>query len=274
MAEYDYLITQVTQLEAELVLLKHHIAELEHGNPEPSRNNAMSLLSEADKAYIAGFVDGEGAFTVNRRFHRNKNQQCQVWVGYSAYLEIGNTDKGVIDWLHDAMGITSNVYPQKQKGNRRIMYRLRISGKQSMIITNLILPFLRVKKGIAEKFLEFPLHHRKLDREKAIELFEEVRQINRNNGKGRASIKYPGQLSCVCRDLTGGIPYEDEEKVHSPKKLEGESALRSWSSTPSLPTSNNGVPDEQLSGKLLPNSGNPKTISHGNPELNGGGNAS
>jgi hypothetical protein len=79
----------------------------------------------------------------------------------------------------------------------------------------------------------------------------------------------------VCRDLTGGIPYEDEEKVHSFKKLEGESALPSWSSILLSPTSKDGVPDEQSSGKLLPNSGNAKGgNAHANPELNGGGNAS
>ncbi len=190
----------------------------EHANPVPSKSYTVGQLTETEKAYIAGFVDGEGDFTVNRRFHQGTNGR--KYIGYSAYLEIGNTDKAVIDWLHDVLSITCNVYCQKQSNNRRDMYRLRMSGKQSLVVARAILPYLQVKKSIAEKFLEFPLLHRKLDRAKVESIFEEVRQINRNNGKGRGAFKYSDQLSCVRRDCTEGIltDQQNEEKVHSYEK--------------------------------------------------------
>ncbi len=155
---------------------------------DPTYETRVNSLPEVVLAYIAGFVDGEGAFTVNRRWHKSKDK-LRKWIGYSAYLEIGNTDKKVVDWLHDTLRITSDVFPQKQKAPRRICYRLRMSGKQSIVVAKAIMPYLITKKDIAKLFIEFPMQHRKLDRPEAIKVFENVRRINKNNGKGRACIK-------------------------------------------------------------------------------------
>jgi hypothetical protein len=183
----------------------------------PTYTDYINSLPEVVLAYIAGFVDGEGAFTVNRRWHKSKDKQSK-WIGYSAYLEVGNTDQTVIDWLHDVLKITSDVFPQKQKPPRRICYRLRMSGKQSIVVATAILPYLIVKKDIARLFIRFPIQHKKLDRPEAIKVFEAIRQQNTDNGKGRARIK---EAYSVCVETLQEAPHnEDEEKVHPPKKLE------------------------------------------------------
>lgn len=66
-----------------------------------------------------------------------------------------------------------------------------------------------------------------------------------------------------------GTPFGVKTKSDSHRKVS------QIGSTPLSPTSNNGVPVRQLTGKLVANSGNPKReYPHGNPELNGGVNAS
>ncbi len=152
-------------------------------------------MENTELAYLAGFIDGEGAFTVNRRMHRGLSGNS--WIGYSAYLEIGNTDKGIMDWIHDITQCTSSVYKQCQPFNRRPVYRVRFSGKQSIELTNELLPYLRVKREIAQKFITFPLNRRRLDKPQAESLFFEMRKINKDNGKSHAHIQYGESISCV-----------------------------------------------------------------------------
>lgn len=217
----------VNQTESKLVDIGNVGCRLE-GMPIPSQAEVnptydvyISNLPETVLAYIAGFVDGEGAFTVNRRWHKSKDKQHK-WIGYSAYLEIGNTDKQVMDWLHDILRITSNVFPQKQKPPRRICYRLRMSGKQSIVVARAILPYLIAKQEIAKLFLGFPLQHKKLDRPEAMRVFDVVRQMNRNNGKGRACIKeaYSVCVETLQEAHSLGNDGNDEEKVHPFEKSE------------------------------------------------------
>jgi len=184
----------------------------------PTYDTYISSLPETVLAYIAGFVDGEGAFTVNRRWHKSKDKKSK-WIGYSAYLEIGNTDKQVMDWLHNTLRITSNVFPQKQKPPRRTCYRLRMSGKQSITVTRAILPYLIVKRDIAKLFLGFPLQHKKLDRPEAMRIFETVRQMNKNNGKGRACIKEAYSVCVETLQEAHPSDSDGEEKVHPCRKL-------------------------------------------------------
>ena len=53
----------------------------------------MNKLSETDKAYLAGFYDGEGSFEVNKRWHTGNEYR---YVGYSMTREVASTNEEIL----------------------------------------------------------------------------------------------------------------------------------------------------------------------------------
>jgi hypothetical protein len=145
-------------------------------------------MKPEELAYMAGFIDGEGAFLINRRIHRSKDKQLE-WLGYSAYIDIGNNNKEVMDWMKQVVNNSSAVYyyhPSKGK----MSYRMRIPGKLAMRLTTELLPYLIVKKEAAKVFLKFPLLHKKDMQDVSAKVFEEMRAIHLTNGKSHPILDF------------------------------------------------------------------------------------
>lgn len=132
-------------------------------------------MTSSESIYLAGFIDGEGSLIINKRLHSLKEK---VWIGYSVYLDIGNTNKEVLEWIKKITQTTSELYENPQKGNRKMAYRLRICGKQAQRIIKELYPYLIVKKKQANIFLDFPLNHKRLKREIRENLFQQMRKLN------------------------------------------------------------------------------------------------
>ncbi len=138
----------------------------------------MKNLKPEEIAYIAGFIDGEGSFQVQKRLHRNKYGK---WIGFSLYLEVVNTNNAVIEYLQSL--INGNFFFKKTKGNRKDAYGLRFNGKDAQNIASILYDYLIVKRDIAEIILQFPLVGRakqSLDvKEKKEELYQKAKVLNR-----------------------------------------------------------------------------------------------
>ena len=127
-------------------------------------------LTNKEIGYLAGFVDGEGSFIVNKREHIG--YKGIRYVGYSYYLDIGNTNKQVLEWIKEKVGVSSAIYENPQKGNRKTAYRLRICYKQAKPLTKVIMDCLIIKRRNAEVFL---LCDENPDKEA---LFNEMKMLN------------------------------------------------------------------------------------------------
>jgi len=105
------------------------------------------MLSETDKAYFAGILDGEGWFSLQRVVrHRSSNSPT-----YSASIGVSSTSKSLIDWIQGKVGGTIRVRLPKDGdlGNKiRYEWRAQISVTQTIIPD--VLPFLKIKKEQAE----------------------------------------------------------------------------------------------------------------------------
>ncbi len=133
----------------------------------------MENISKIDLAYLAGFVDGEGCLAINKRKHKNKFGE---WIGYSAYLDLTNVNKEVMDFIKAKFKISSKVYENQQKGNRKMAYRLRLNKKESGAIISLIQEFLIVKRNQAIVFLDFCKNSRDEIRREL--LWSEMKKLN------------------------------------------------------------------------------------------------
>lgn len=107
------------------------------------------IVTEIEKSYIAGFVDGEGCINI----HRNNNGKS-----YTARLMIGNTNFKVISYIQGLYGGSLNQIREDKLGNSKKFYMLYLTGKSAFGLINDILPYLRVKKEQAKTLLLLEKH--------------------------------------------------------------------------------------------------------------------
>ena len=103
----------------------------------------MNSLSETDKAYLAGFIDGDGCIMVSHKKGTNS---------YAADVGVYQSDGKILFYLKDRWG-AGNIYEHKQKRGRSY-FRWNISNSQGAKLLEEILPYLRIKKLQAEGVIE------------------------------------------------------------------------------------------------------------------------
>ncbi len=117
-------------------------------------------LSEVEKAYIAGLIDGEGCIYIDRyKDKRNKSGNFS----YTLRVKINNTFYGMIEWLDER---TVGVYKSnsfKCKGqeyddwrkNRKPVFEWKLSGMNGIKLLRDVYPYLVIKKKQAEQAFKF-----------------------------------------------------------------------------------------------------------------------
>lgn len=122
--------------------------------------NIVATMSETEKAYLAGIVDGEGAITILSRQYRHKNGK--VYPVTFLRLMVTSTSPKLIKWLGAIGGSTAlkNVGPTGHLGKKPIFYWATAS-KLSGDILEQILPYLIIKKEQAEAAIAFQSLRRK-----------------------------------------------------------------------------------------------------------------
>ncbi len=133
----------------------HYQRWMKHGNFDalPSRFPLVVgtwKLTDIDRAYIAAFMDGEGTIGVRRI--RRIGQRADF--SYEPYVEAGNTNPLIIEWLHEVFGgYYRKLYP-KRFGNAKLeFYQWSIKCNIAIKFLAEISPFLRMKKAQADIIL-------------------------------------------------------------------------------------------------------------------------
>lgn len=91
----------------------------------------MPLWSEADLQYAAGYLDGEGCFTLGP--HWKPTVTC------------ANTHRPTIEWLHYTFGGNLTLNISGRKANHRPTHRWALVSKQAAEFCRAITPYLREK---------------------------------------------------------------------------------------------------------------------------------
>lgn len=98
----------------------------------------INILSEIDKSYIAGIIDGEGSILLKP----NSN-------GYrSPTVSITSSDPELIRWIHSSIGCGTIALKPARKITHRDNYHIAIASNNAISLLNEILPYLKIERKI------------------------------------------------------------------------------------------------------------------------------
>lgn len=160
------------------------------------------MLTETEKAYLAGVIDSDGSITIERCKDRRRDDGV---VNYTLRVSLKMTYSSVIDWVIERLGGYREVqnYTEKMKNrNARPQYVLRLSGQKASRLCEMILPYMVAKKDRAQlgiDFAETKFDNTKRDKGRVLELPDDIRQARKiiydkmkksNSVRGNLSIEF------------------------------------------------------------------------------------
>src|SRR6516164_6011888 len=99
----------------------------------------MIEITETDRAYLAGILDGEGSFSI----------RITATGGFTARMDVGNKDLRLHEWLREK-------FEGADAGSDRGCLRTRWSNKKAMTkVLEAALPYLIIKREEAEIMAEW-----------------------------------------------------------------------------------------------------------------------
>ena len=110
--------------------------------------------TEAEWAYLAGIIDGEGSIVLSHRGARSSNS-------YECCVSVVNTDFNLIDWINGTFGC--HIYldergsnPNSNRYGHKPIHRAAWHGKEDIYrILSGVLPYLIIKHAVAEVLITF-----------------------------------------------------------------------------------------------------------------------
>lgn len=115
-------------------------------------------MIETKKAYLAGFIDGEGSIGIYPDYRHSYN--------YRLVLVIVNTNKEVLEWITETTKElncfqaikTTKDYPSWQKPRWKDVYSIWFGSGATQRILKKVFPYLIVKKEHAKIALKYPIN--------------------------------------------------------------------------------------------------------------------
>jgi len=150
------------------------------------------MASKIQNAYIAGIIDGEGSIFIRCQNNlRRRANGCSS--EFFLVLDVGNTDKNLINYLYSLFGGTTGRRKDKRP-NTKPMFNWRVTSKKAMSILEAVYPYMIVKRqqvDIARKFQQTKIQtserrYNKLSTKtikKRIYLMNALSSINRYSGR-------------------------------------------------------------------------------------------
>ena len=111
----------------------------------------MNELTETEKAYLAGFIDGEGCIHIC-----SSNNKRSPIPAYRLMVAISQADREYLERWRLKLG-AGNVHksgPGSIPGNKQV-YNWQIYGREAEMLLRLVLPYLDIKREQAEVALKF-----------------------------------------------------------------------------------------------------------------------
>ncbi len=137
--------------------------------------SVIGHLSESERSYIAGILDGEGCI-IFQRVRRAKHDDALV--PYKVSVSICNTSRRMIEWINER--IPARVYIDRTGNPQwRKRYNWMLCGMlRSRIFCHEIAPYLIIKREQAELMAAGWLH---LSNDERAELHQKMRDLKRQD---------------------------------------------------------------------------------------------
>ena len=157
-------------------------------NQKRQRKGEMPKISQSDAAYMAGFMDGEGHFSIacggwQKPYYRSPANRARgklspPFRNYTVRVGCANTDKRVISWIQEHIGGTYSIH--RQTAAWKVCYKWHLYGanvQEQFILA--VLPYLILKREQANILLQFIRLHGVENPSKREELYQRIRLLNR-----------------------------------------------------------------------------------------------
>lgn len=94
-------------------------------------------LTDAEAAYLAGLIDGEGTVTLSR-IHRNQMRYL--------VLSVCNNELGIIDWVHSVTGIGKITRKRRASAHHGLNLTWRVSSRRALSVLETVSPYMHSYK--------------------------------------------------------------------------------------------------------------------------------
>jgi len=144
------------------------------------------MLTEVEKAYIAGFVDGEGCISLGRK----KDNSYRRHHTYQLVVTISNTRKEILEWLHKKFGGHFRISHPPSKSRNKV-WVWAILCRKAINFLKEIYPYLKIKKSQAKLAMEYyelvnPCGNHTFDPknwEKRDKIYNQMKILNKRGGR-------------------------------------------------------------------------------------------
>lgn len=115
------------------------------------KTKSTNSFNEIDAAYLAGFIDAECHLGISK--YRRKGTSNYL---YKIILSCNNTSPNIFYWFKEKIGGCFCFIDRHSKNKlHRNQINWNISGKKLFSILKKVHPFIRSKKKVSEKLIEF-----------------------------------------------------------------------------------------------------------------------
>lgn len=120
------------------------------------KNASLSIkaLSTTDRAWLAGFIDGEGFIGITKQKKHSTKNQAEGYL-YHPYVIITGTEKDAIYFIKELTGCGKIVSLSRTTGHK-VAYQYKLSKyKDLQFVLNQLHNYLRIKKMQSQLVLEY-----------------------------------------------------------------------------------------------------------------------
>ena len=112
-------------------------------------------ISIADAAYIAGLFDADGSVQY-KQYMKKRGKDKKAYPTWNIRMEISMTDKFVIQWVHETLGVGTFAKKPPGKGQlgKKMQYRWRCSHRDALYVAKLIWSEAKVKLHKIEQIID------------------------------------------------------------------------------------------------------------------------
>lgn len=116
----------------------------------------MNLTSKTDKAWLAGFIDGEGYIGLIRNRKRVTSQNSATFM-YHPWVVLTSTDPEIMKYIqHVILAQKLVVLRRTAVGNWKQAFQVKVTKFDEVTsVLNAVLPYLRIKNKQANLVIDF-----------------------------------------------------------------------------------------------------------------------
>ena len=105
------------------------------------------MSKQSNAAYLAGFMDGEGSFSITKHFAKTKQLSGNVTTNWrhAVQVTISNTNREVLEWIVENFGGAIHTRKMYMTAKQGYSWKPK-TYKEGEIFILSILPYLRIKR--------------------------------------------------------------------------------------------------------------------------------